>query len=119
MYPIQSYFSHFKELLAKYPMNVFAKKGFNEVINKYNCISDITNIKKEEIEKIVNDSKLFIISQDEEYNQMMHCNYFIIGFENTIIILDKSHKSFFQNILSTYCKFQFVFWVTMLKSSMN
>lgn len=104
MYPIQSYFSHFKELLAKYPMNVFAKKGFNEVINKYNCISDITNIKKEEIEKIVNDSKLFIISQDEEYNQMMHCNYFIIGFENTIIILDISHKSFFQNILSTYCK---------------
>ncbi|KAK8876323.1 hypothetical protein M9Y10_006521 [Tritrichomonas musculus] len=87
-----------KKLIAQNP-------AANEVIQDYNFIHISEHILyegKEEESKIyqnISNSKVIIIDQNQEFDQLANQKYYLIGFEKTIILLNESSLSFLQKLL--------------------
>lgn len=100
-------FSRINELLKESTPR-FTKSCFKNLIQNYSFlnISQISGLNKKEKNLLIQNiqiSKAFIIDQSYKLNAMTNKTYFLLGFEETLIIHEYSSisttKSFFQEIL--------------------
>ena len=90
----------------------FIDKRFEKILKNYDFLSPSQTFNYQNypsIFKKFNESKLIIINHHEEINNDLKTFYFIICFENTILIIDKSSSSFIHRLFSSKTNLNILF----------
>ncbi|KAK8880701.1 hypothetical protein M9Y10_003387 [Tritrichomonas musculus] len=103
-------YQHFDELQER--MIKIKNKKLNEIIQNYIFFHVFEKINLDQYPKIlsnIRESKTIIINQNNKLNQKASANYFFIGFQKTVLLIQQSSLHLLDPLFSNACDLNIIF----------